>query len=190
MGNEIEIVSNILCEMNRSRYGPTQPPPSHIGEQPKWYISVTDGAYERFAPASVVWASQEGEIWVESAHLGSTISWVEEEYGESASSESMDIDYRKLTLTQVQSRLKRFPKVYDRIEAYKLMAEEVSRKTRAQVEFLCDGRFDVGWFAFRAQIIPKAPDDLERELRKAVAAMRDVYDLTEGARRRDVPNRS
>lgn len=181
LDNAIETAKRVLSEMNCSKYVQTAPRPNHANFEPQWYVTILDGTFERFAPAATVWEDGMGRIWLESAHLGSTMGWVEEEYGEKASNESMDIDYRNLTLAQVQNQLNKFPRVSERIERSRRTAEDVSRKSGIRIEFLCDGRSDVGWFLFRARVSPKGESRLETELRKAVGAMREVYDQTEGA---------
>ena len=184
---EAGLVEKILSEMNRSRYGQAAQRPNHAGGNPRWCVTILDGAYDRFAHAATVWADHSGKIWIESARLGSSTSWVAEEYGEGGSDESTDVDYRTLTLTQVQDRMKRFPKVSERIEVYKQAARAVSGRMGVPVEMVCDGWPDVAWFQFRAQVDSNSPGGLEDKMRKAVAAMKEVYDRTEGARHRNLP---
>jgi hypothetical protein len=45
---------------------------------------------------------------------------------------------------------------------------------------------NLDWFLFSAQIAPKGTGEFESELREAVAAMKEVYDLTEGAHYREL----
>lgn len=182
MSAEIEIVRKVLSELNNAPYGPTRPRSGHLGTEPKWYVTFLDGTdYGKSAHAATVWADGGGSLWIESAHLGNTTGWVEEAYGERGAVQAMDNDYRKLTLAQIQSRMKSFPKVNERIQAYRRAAEVVSKKSSVRIEMVSDGRADMAWFLFRAQIHPREVGEVEGELRKAVAAMREVYHLTHDA---------
>lgn len=176
---EAKIAQRVLSEITRAPYGLTPPRQGHLGTKPKWYVTLIEGSYyERTAHAFTSWADDYGRVWVESDHLGSPTSWAEEEYGEKGAVRVMDIDYRDLSLEQIQTRLKTFPKLYDRIETYKQTAAEISHKSGTPIEMVFDARADMGWFFFRAWIDPKV-GEFEDGLRKAVAAMKWVYDLTE-----------
>jgi hypothetical protein len=187
MVDEAEIARALLSELTGAPYVVTLPRKADKLKRPKWYVTCLDGAYyDQTAHAETIWSDNEGKVWIESSHIGSTTSWAEEAYGEQGARQAMDGDYRNLTLMQVRNQMKGLPKVYDRIENYKRTVEDISRKSGVRMEMLCDGRADVGWFLFRAQISPKEPDKLEDMLSKAAIAMREVYDLTETAHMRNL----
>ena len=187
MESEPEVVKIVLGELTHAPYVVTLPRQYDLGKDPKWYVTCLDGFYYgKTAHADTIWADQTGRIWIESVHLGSPTSWAEEEYGEKGAVQVMDIDYRHLSLPQVQARLKGFPKLYERIEAYRRAAGEVSRKSGIPIEMVFDARADMGWFLFRAGVGPKGQNELEGEIRRAVTAMKDLYNLTQGARLRDI----
>lgn len=186
METGVEVVKRVLSEVNQAPYVETLAREGHLGSKPKWYVTCLDGDYyRRIAHAITAWSDDRGEISVESVHLGSPTSWAEEEYGEKGAVQVMDIDYRRLSLAQVQARLKSFPRLYGRIQTYRRAAEGISHKAGIPIEMVFDARANMGWFLFRAQIRPKT-GALEEELLKAVTAMKVVYDLTEGAHRREL----
>jgi hypothetical protein len=50
---------------------------------------------------------------------------------------AMKIDYRNLTVDEVQSRLKAFPMVYERIENCRQIIRDVARKSEVKFAMLC-----------------------------------------------------
>jgi hypothetical protein len=182
MEPEAEIARAALSELTHAPFVITAPRQYDLGKNPKWYVTCLDGSYfEKTAHADTVWADQEGKVWLESTHLGSPTSWAEETYGERGGNQVMDmrIDYRHLTLAQIQTRLKGLPKVHDRIENYRQIAAEVSGKTGIPIEMVFDAKADLGWFLFRARLSPKAPSDFDKLIHRTITAMKEVYDRTE-----------
>lgn len=179
-----EVAKTVLSELTLAPYVVTPPRQYDLSKNPEWYVTCLDGYYyEKTAHADTIWADSGGVVWIESTHLGSPTSWAEEEYGEKGAIRVMDmkIDYRRSSLIQIQARLKDLPKLQNRIRDYRRIAEEVSRKSGVSIGLIFDARADLGWFLFRSRISSKEAGEFENELRKAVAAMKEVYDQTEGA---------
>src|SRR5271170_7960506 len=57
---------------------PDFPPPS---DNAKWYLLVND-AIEKIGHVRLIWVDGDGKIRTESMDLGSTVEWIEQDYGE------------------------------------------------------------------------------------------------------------
>ncbi len=185
MKSEPEIAQTVLGRLTGAPYVITDPrPPSYARlDNPKWYVTCLDGLFfEQTAHAETVWSDSEGTMWIDSSHLGSTTDWVEDAYGEKGAVKAMDINYRDLTVYEVQNRLEDFPKVVERMEAYKRVLGNVSRKSGVQLEMLCQGEESVAWFFFRAKVNIEESTKLEGGLQKTVQALKKAYDAVLEAR--------
>jgi hypothetical protein len=180
MKAEAEIAQTVLSELTRAPYVITNPRPASYAKitKPQWYVTCLDGwFYEQTAHAETAWADGEGRTWIESSHLRSTTNLVEDAYGEKGAAEAMDIDYRSLSVDEVQNQLKKFPKVFDLIENWKRVLKSVSQESGVLLEMRCEGDESVAWFFFRARVGVKETSELGQGLRKTVEALKEAYDL-------------
>lgn len=147
--------------------------------EPKWFVSCLDGAfYNSTVHAKSAWADKEGRVWVDSARFD-VIGWVEEAYGEKGATRAMEIDYTNLSLDEVQTRMKTFPWVYDRIETYRRVLSDASDRTGISLTMVCEGKPGAIWLLFRGRAHVDFGGGVELELRKTIEALKEAYDLTE-----------
>jgi hypothetical protein len=181
MKTQAEVVRDLLSEITKAPYVVGVPRPYDASKKPAWYVTCLDGYYyEKTVHADTVWADQNG-IWIESGHLGSPTSWAEETYGEKEAGQLMDmnINYHGLTVTQIMSLLKDFPKLYERIDRCVGIAKMVSQESGIPIELVFDAKEDAGWFIFRARVSFGEGRTFEEDIRKAVNSMKEVHDRAE-----------
>ncbi len=179
METEAEIAREVLSELNKAPYTITPPRlERHISGKPKWFVSCLDAAFHaKTRHAKSVWADTHGEVWIDSADLGNTTDWVEDFYGEKGAVRSMEIDYRNLSMADIQSRLESFTKVLDLIGAWVGISKQVQQNSGVEVELLSDGGNGVAWFFLRARVNRNSEKSLGNSIGRTSKALKKAYDI-------------
>lgn len=149
-------------------------------EHPVWFVSCPDAFYaKQTSHIEVAWEDSDGNIWLGSRVLADVIDWVEMSYGETGSTQSMDLDYTRFDDPQFQVEFtEKFPIIIDRIRTFENIAKRVSLEHNVRLEIKHSGLKGMLDFFLASKIEWKQAESeqLEKEIARNVNAMKEAYD--------------
>jgi hypothetical protein len=140
---------------------------------PLWYMSCLEITQASKIPyVNSLWR-EGGEIWVESLTIDNSSQLIELTYGEEAAARSSDLGFES---EEFQLELHRdYPIVFQKIQRYKSIANQVSERRKVQLELKKEGAEGIVDFTFVAKIMDTDDKSLENKLRANVEALKEAY---------------
>lgn len=175
---EIETVQLVLSSLTGAKFDVSGAPDDFRGQslRPKWFLRCDDMDKARSIPyVNEAWR-QDDVVWLESLPLGDTIDWIEVAYGEEAAAASIDTNYSDFGSKDFQKRFGReFPLVYQRIQRYEEVADQVSKGRKLHLELRKSGSKGIVVFTFAAKITKPEVKSLARKVEASVDALKEAY---------------
>jgi hypothetical protein len=180
-----EFVKDLVSEATGTRFEIIQ----QSGEYPfpiknlEWFVRCRNREdIERTPYLNAVWKERNGPIWLESLALGDTLEWIGSAYGDEAATESLDLNYSDFTDEKFREGFDaKYPLVNQRVQSFELIAEQISKQHKVQLELRSAGSKGIVVFTFTVRISPDGSASLEKNVRAGIAALKDAFQQTKQA---------
>ncbi len=125
----------------------------------------------------MIWADKHDNVYLESMPIGNILEWVEQNNGEDAVRQVLQLDLTGLGTRELRSLLGRnFPTIESRLATYEDIAEKVSSRRQVKLELIWHGR--KGATACRLSIVRlnnPSRESMTTNLESALGALKEAF---------------